>query len=215
MILQVKYIQEDFIVWIRSFCIKSLKKAQHNLHGLQKASREDAATYLLIWYLVVWHVTQHNWTISARITDTWGNRWCPGLASSPSRCTFTSAGRPSCPCRGPWRWNSVGKSELDVRQWQSEAMLKTNRTEGWAIICLKQIRSMVIVYYYAKSVAFFKEKIKNDSDHSNIWSPCWIIMINCIDWHLSKHLMWLNKGELNRNQCKSRSIHLTKQVSSV
>lgn len=30
------------------FALKSLKKTQHNLHGLQKASREDAATYLLI-----------------------------------------------------------------------------------------------------------------------------------------------------------------------
>lgn len=101
-----------------------------NLLGFQKGSREDAATYLLIWYLVIWHVTQHNRTISARITDTRANRWCPGLASSPSRCTFTSAGRPSCPCRGPWRWNSVGKTEFNMRQWQSEAMLKTSHTNA-------------------------------------------------------------------------------------
>lgn len=141
MVLQVKYIQEDFIVLIWSFCIKvslilhagSKNAESDNLHGLHKGSREVAATYLLIWYLVIWHVTQHNRTISTRITETWANRWCPGLVSLPSCCTFTSAGRPSCPCRGPWHWNSVGRTELNMRQWQSEATVKTNRTERDAL----------------------------------------------------------------------------------
>lgn len=133
MILQLEYIQENFVVWIRSFCIKSLKKnATQPAWFVESQQRGCSDLFIdLISCRLARSPTQLNnkYTHNRHVGQSVVSRSSP----SPSRCTFTSAGRPSCPCRGPWRWNSVGKTEPNMRQWQSDAMLKTNRTERDAL----------------------------------------------------------------------------------
>lgn len=101
--------------WMIRVCVLDRITETDNLHSLQRGSRVDVMTYLLFWYHDNWHVTQHNRTMNTHKIDTHvGQSLVPWSASSLSGCSFTSAGQPSCPCHGLWRWKCAADSEFST-----------------------------------------------------------------------------------------------------